>query len=56
MAKAKTIRIVRLPGLAEKGDVSDWLDADLPYTPQQSPGSAGKPADSWQLDLCGELE
>jgi RecA-family ATPase/5S rRNA maturation endonuclease (ribonuclease M5) len=27
--KAKTIRIVRLPGLAEKGDVSDWLDADL---------------------------
>jgi AAA domain len=25
---AKTIRIVRLPGLAEKGDVSDWLDAD----------------------------
>jgi RecA-family ATPase/5S rRNA maturation endonuclease (ribonuclease M5) len=27
--KAKTIRIVRLPGLPEKGDVSDWLDADL---------------------------
>jgi AAA domain/Toprim-like len=25
---AKTIRIVRLPGLADKGDVSDWLDAD----------------------------
>ena len=25
---AKTIRIVRLPGLPEKGDVSDWLDAD----------------------------
>jgi hypothetical protein len=26
--KAKTSRIVRLPGLSEKGDVSDWLDAD----------------------------
>jgi hypothetical protein len=25
---AKTIRIVRLPGLPEKGDVSDWLDTD----------------------------
>ena len=25
---AKTIRIVRLPGLLDKGDVSDWLDAD----------------------------
>lgn len=25
---AKTIRIVRLPDLPEKGDVSDWLDAD----------------------------
>ena len=26
--KAATIRYVRLPGLGEKGDVSDWLDAD----------------------------
>jgi len=26
--KAKSIRIVALPGLPEKGDVSDWLDAD----------------------------
>jgi hypothetical protein len=25
--KAKTVRIVRLPGLPEEGDVSDWLDA-----------------------------
>ena len=25
---AKTIRIVSLPGLPDKGDVSDWLDAD----------------------------
>jgi RecA-family ATPase len=25
---AKTIRIVRLPNLSDKGDVSDWLDAD----------------------------
>jgi RecA-family ATPase len=25
---AKTIRVVSLPGLPEKGDVSDWLDAD----------------------------
>jgi hypothetical protein len=25
---AKTVRIVRLPDLPEKGDVSDWLDAD----------------------------
>jgi putative DNA primase/helicase len=25
---AKTVRIVRLPNLPEKGDVSDWLDAD----------------------------
>jgi Family of unknown function (DUF5906) len=25
---AKTIRIVRLPGLPNKGDVSNWLDAD----------------------------
>src|SRR5262249_34943710 len=25
---AKTVRIVQLPGLPEKGDVSDWLDAD----------------------------
>jgi hypothetical protein len=26
---AKTIRIVRLPDLPDKGDISDWLDADL---------------------------
>ena len=26
--KAKSIRIVSLPGLPDKGDVSDWLDAD----------------------------
>jgi AAA domain len=26
--RAKSVRIVRLPGLAERGDVSDWLDAD----------------------------
>src|SRR5262245_2055718 len=26
--QAKSVRIVRLPGLPEKGDVSDWLDAD----------------------------
>lgn len=26
--KAKSIRIVELPGLPEKGDVSDWLNAD----------------------------
>ena len=25
---AKTVRIVALPGLPDKGDVSDWLDAD----------------------------
>jgi RecA-family ATPase len=25
---AKTVRIVRLPGLPDKGDVSDWLDAN----------------------------
>ena len=25
--KAKTVRVVRLPGLSEGGDVSDWLDA-----------------------------
>jgi hypothetical protein len=25
---SKTIRIVQLPGLADKGDISDWLDAD----------------------------
>jgi hypothetical protein len=31
---AKTIRIVRLPGLPNKGDVSDWLNAD--------PRNAGK--------------
>ena len=24
---ARSIKIVQLPGLAEKGDVSDWLDA-----------------------------
>src|SRR5262245_45069332 len=34
---AKTVRIVRLPGLPDKGDVSDWLDADT--------GNAGKLAD-----------
>src|SRR5262249_49504130 len=34
---AKTVRVVRLPGLPEKGDVSDWLDADT--------GNAGKLAD-----------
>ena len=28
LGAAKTIRIVSLPGLPEKGDVSDWLDAD----------------------------
>jgi AAA domain len=26
--QAKSVRIVRLPGLAERGDVSDWLDAN----------------------------
>jgi DNA primase len=26
--RAKSVRIVRLPGLPERGDVSDWLDAD----------------------------
>src|SRR5262249_47096710 len=26
--RAKSVRVVRLPGLPEKGDVSDWLDAD----------------------------
>src|SRR5262245_14925487 len=26
--QAKSVRIVRLPGLPEKGDVSDWLDAN----------------------------
>jgi hypothetical protein len=36
---AKTIRIVRLPGLPDKGDVSDWLDAD--------PGRADK-----LVDVC----
>jgi hypothetical protein len=34
---AKTIRIVLLPDLADKGDVSDWLDAD--------PQNAGELAD-----------
>src|SRR5262249_17216304 len=34
---AKTVRIVRLPGLPDKGDVSDWLDADT--------GNASKLAD-----------
>src|SRR5262245_38832707 len=28
LGTAKTIRIVRLRDLPEKGDVSDWLDAD----------------------------
>jgi RecA-family ATPase len=28
MGSAKTIRIVNLPDLPDKGDVSDWLDAD----------------------------
>jgi hypothetical protein len=36
-SQAKSVRIVRLPGLPEKGDVSDWLDAD--------PHNAGKLAD-----------
>jgi RecA-family ATPase len=27
-ATAKTVRVIRLPDLPEKGDVSDWLDAD----------------------------
>jgi len=26
--QAKSVRVVRLPGLAERGDVSDWLDDD----------------------------
>src|SRR5262249_49620146 len=34
---AKTIRIVRLPNLPEKGDVSDWLDAD-PYNAERLVG------------------
>jgi hypothetical protein len=38
---AKTVRIVRLPGLPDKGDVSDWLDADT--------GNAGK-----LVDVCFE--
>jgi hypothetical protein len=36
-ATAKTVRVVRLPDLPEKGDVSDWLDAD--------PSRAGKLAE-----------
>jgi hypothetical protein len=39
---AKTIRIVSLPNLPDKGDVSDWLDAD--------PRRAGKLA-----DLCFDV-
>jgi AAA domain len=51
---AKTIRIVRLPDLADKGDVSDWLDADPRRaealldicfdTPVWKPDSAPSPA------------
>src|SRR5262249_7567512 len=37
--RAKSVRIVRLPGLPEKGDVSDWLDVD--------PRNAGK-----LVDVC----
>src|SRR5262249_30456698 len=36
---AKTVRVVRLPGLPDKGDVSDWLNA--------GPGNAGK-----LVDVC----
>jgi hypothetical protein len=39
---AKTIRIVSLPDLEEKGDVSDWLDAD--------PRRAGK-----LVDICFDI-
>jgi hypothetical protein len=35
---AKSIRIVRLPGLPDKGDVSDWLD--MGHTVTNSPPSA----------------
>jgi len=33
---AASIKIVELPGLAPKGDVSDWLD---PASPRQAPGT-----------------
>jgi hypothetical protein len=33
-ATAKTIRLIALPGLKDKGDVSDWLDADSHNTPR----------------------
>ena len=54
---AKTVRIVRLPDLPEKGDVSDWLDADAGnseklvdvcfatplWTPETSPAAMAPP-------------
>jgi RecA-family ATPase len=56
---ASTIRIVKLPGLPEKGDVSDWLDAsrhnnaeklvDLCFAaPPWNPGNQEQPANEQQ--------
>ena len=40
---AKTVKIIRLPGLAEKGDVSDWMAAD--GTPERLSEIVGATAD-----------
>src|SRR5262249_44859992 len=57
-AVAKSIRIIRLPGLADKQDVSDWLDAghtndeliDVCYSaPPWEPAKATPPASSWKF-------
>lgn len=47
---AKSVRIIELPGLPEKGDVSDWLDAgntldDLVALVKTSAGEAPAPSD-----------
>lgn len=36
---ASSVRIVHLPGLPEKGDVSDWLDSGMPWTGEKPPDS-----------------
>jgi hypothetical protein len=50
--EAKTVRIVRLPNLPDKGDVSDWLDTDSRNAEKLTDvcfAAPGRPRPAWKL-------
>lgn len=55
--KARSVRVVELPGLREHGDVSDWLDAggtvdQLRQLAARAPESAARPAEAPRESLA----